>query len=220
MEDIPLETMQRYLKELGIENVSEQQMMELKVEIAKRLQEETQPKQNNVQYQKQQSKLQQFSESSSEAEPQLKQKPRPKSVVSPHKKQTKNKYFSESSSESEQDQEVVIPTKQPQIQRREFQEQQQKQAQFVQKTNPYLQQRPTMPNDRGTKLVQLLGPNRLTLAQKQKQRSDPLSNLLKYEKGWALQGAPQDREKRQWTARITALQQKVKEQQEVENYYE
>lgn len=57
----------------------------------------------------------------------------------------------------------------------------QKQEQL--KTNPYagLNARPMSSTSRTTRIAQLVGPNRLTLAQKQSKNADPVSRHLKYE---------------------------------------
>ena len=60
-------------------------------------------------------------------------------------------------------------------------------------------------SSRNTKVVQLMGPNRLSLAQKQRIGADPVSNLLKYQKGWSMQGDPSERQKRLWTNKVNAM---------------
>lgn len=205
MDDIPTETIERYLKELGFDDVSPELMDQLKAEIAQRMRSETDPAPAKAPAQK---------------------KPAPQKRA-PRKH---NKYFSSDESEeapdpdadfadsakfrSEPSESSDIPEppaarlKKPKYVSVEDDalENTRVKSKYERATNPVMAPRPMESACRTTRAVQLLGPNRLTLAQKQKIGADPVTNLLKYERAWAVQGDPSQRAQRLWKNKVRGIQ--------------
>ena len=93
-----------------------------------------------------------------------------------------NKYYS---SPSESDGEAVEepPAQQPQPVRFPIADYKAKDVEYLKKTNPYQQPVSKLPQRR---IAQLLGPNKQTLCQKQRNGADPVANIMKYEKIWQI----------------------------------
>ena len=191
MDDIPTETIERYLKELGFDDVSPELMDQLKAEIAQRMRSEADPapapkKSAPKRAPRKHNKY--FSSDESEDAP----APEPAELADSAKFRSEPSEPSESSDIPEPPAARLQKPKYVGVED-DVAENTRVKSKYERTTNPVMAPRPMESACRTTRAVQLLGPNRLTLAQKQKIGADPVTNLLKYERAWAVQGDPSQR---------------------------
>lgn len=214
MDDIPTETIERYLKELGFDDVSPELMDQLKAEIAQRMRSETDPAPAKAPARKsaapkrtqraprKHNKYFSSDESDEASAPAAESEPEAADFAD------SKKYRSEPSESSDIPEPPAARLRKPKYVSVEDDaiENTRVKSKYERATNPVMAPRPMESACRTTRAVQLLGPNRLTLAQKQKIGADPVTNLLKYERAWAVQGDPSQRAQRLWKNKVRGIQ--------------